>query len=89
MNKKIWKKLVLCPVYKDYHTYQRCNFFCNSLPKKLKGGTKGGVTLKLYTKLNIFCTGIFMKTENCEGKMSCPWVSMIITLPLAEETEVK
>jgi hypothetical protein len=26
-----------------------------------------------------------MKTENCEGKFSCTWVSMVITLPLAED----
>jgi len=37
-------------------------YFHNSLPEKC------GTDLSLSTNLNMFCTGIFLKTEDCEGE---------------------
>ena len=37
--------------------------FPNILPEKC------GTYLRLSTNLNMFCTGIFLKTEDCEGEL--------------------
>jgi hypothetical protein len=62
----IIQKFILCPVHKNYHTSLICKFFCNSSPEKVVGG-QGGLPYNC-TKINVFYTGILIKTV----KETCP-----------------